>query len=282
MRQFGGRVVIAVALATGFASAGFFRVSGQEARNYRAPRMPDGTPDLQGIWQVMNTAEYNLQDHGASLDVPAGRAVVENNELPYRPDVLAQRKKNYETRATSDPASKCFFPGAPRIIYMPFPFQIVQTKDYVEFLHEYGHQTRLVYMNGFPHHKDIPFFMGDARGSWDRDTLVVDSRNFNGETWFDRAGNFHSDALHLTERFTRIDPDHIEYEATVDDPKVFTRPWKMKMPLYRRIEPDAEILEYECYAMKVMEGGLYDSFEKRAVPSPSANPSAPNPGGGRH
>jgi hypothetical protein len=212
------------------------------------PRTPDGKPDLNGIWQVMNTAAWDIQDHSAQKGVPAGVGVVVGNEIPYRPDALAKKRQNYENRATGDPESKCYLPGVPRIMYMPYPFQIFQAADTITMLFEYVHATRVIYTNGTPHPPGhIDWWMGDSRGRWEGDTLVVDVIHFNNETWFDRAGNFHSEQLHLVERFTPLDRDHITYEVTVEDPKVFTSPWRMSMVLYRHREPNSQILEYECF-----------------------------------
>ena len=234
---------------------------------YRAPRTSSGQPDLQGIWQVMNTAEVDPQAHHAHLGEPAGLGVVEGGEIPYQPAALAQQKKNFDMRKTADPAAQCFFPGVPRLMYMPHPFQIVQTPTYMSMLFEYGHEMRLIYTTGFRHHEDFPFWMGDARGRWEGETFVVDSTGFNADTWFDKAGNFHSDALHVVERFTRTGPDHIRYDVTIEDPKVFTRPWKMSMPLYRRQEANIQLLEFECFALSVYEGGRYSESIKKAKPA---------------
>ena len=213
------------------------------------PRASDTRPNLQGIWQVLNTAAWDIQDHSARLGVPAGQGVVVGNEIPYLPAALAKKRQNFETRATADPETKGFLPGVPRIMYMPFPFQIFQTRDEVVMVFEYDRGVRNIYTNGTPHPRGpLNWWMGDSRGRWEGNTLVVDVTHFNDETWFDRAGNFHSDALHLVERFTRTGPDHMLYEVTVEDPKVFTRPWKMSMPLYRRQEKDIELLEYDCAA----------------------------------
>ena len=219
----------------------------QTASTNTPPKTRDGQPNLEGIWQVLNTASWDIQDHGASLGVPAGRGVVEGNEIPYTPAALAKKQENLKNREMLDPINECRLPGVPRITYLPYPFQIVQQADRVVILHEYSHIIRYVYMNGNPHPPGpIDWFMGDSRGRWDGNTLVVDAIHFNDETWFDRAGNFHSDALHLVERFTPTDRDHMQYEVTIEDPKVFTRPWKMSMPLYRRQEKDIELLEYDC------------------------------------
>jgi hypothetical protein len=216
---------------------------------YTPPRTPNGQPDLQGIWQVLNTAAWDIQDHAARLGVPAGKGVVEGNEIPYQPSALAKKKENFEQRATLDPETKCYLPGVPRITYMPYPFQIIQQADKVAIVYEYVRAIRYIFMNGNPHPSGhIDWYMGDSRGRWEGNTLVVDVIDFNDETWFDRAGNFHSDALHVVERFTPTGPDHLLYEVTIEDPKVFTRPWKMSMPLYRRQERNSELLEYQCHA----------------------------------
>jgi hypothetical protein len=218
---------------------------------YTPPRTPNGQPDLQGIWQVLNTAAWDIQDHAARLGVPAGKGVVEGNEIPYQPSALAKKKENFEQRATLDPETKCYLPGVPRITYMPYPFQIIQQADKVAIVYEYVRAVRYIFMNGNPHPPGhIDWYMGDSRGRWEGNTLVVDVIDFNDETWFDRAGNFHSDELHVVERFTPNGPDHIAYEVTIEDPKVFTRPWKMQMPIYRRKEANAQLLEYECYAFE--------------------------------
>jgi hypothetical protein len=213
------------------------------------PRTTDGKPDLSGVWQALNTAAWNLQNHAAEKGVPAGIGVVEGDEIPYQPAALKKKVEHARTHATSDPETKCLLPGVPRITYMPYPFEIVQTPKATAMMYEYVHALRTIYTDGTAHPDGhIDWWMGDSRGKWDGDTLVVDVVDFNDETWFDRAGNFHSDELHVVERYTLIDPDHIQYAATIEDPKVFTRPWTISMPLYRRIEKNVQVLEYECYA----------------------------------
>jgi hypothetical protein len=229
--------------------AGMIAAAGAQTPGNTLPRTPDGKPDLSGIWQVMNTAAWDIQDHNAQKGVPAGVGVVVGNEIPYKPEALAKKRENYDKRATADPESKCYLPGVPRIMYMPYPFQIFQKPDQITILFEYVHATRAIYTNGTQHPPGhIDWWMGDSRGRWEGDTLVVDVTHFNNETWFDRAGNFHSEQLHLVERFTPLDRDHLTYEVTVEDPKVFTAPWRMSMVLYRHREPNFQILEYECYA----------------------------------
>ncbi len=210
--------------------------------------MPDGRPDLRGIWQVVNTANWNIQDHPAELGIPAGQGVVEGNELPYLQSARARRQENYENRLTGDPEAKCYMAGVPRITYLPYPFQIMQTPAQVTILYEYVHTFRAIYIDSEHPPGPIRWWMGDSRAHWEGDTLVVDVIHFTDQTWLDRTGNYHSEALHVTERYTRTGPDHMMYEATIEDPKVFSRPWTMSMPLYRRQELSAQILEYECYA----------------------------------
>jgi hypothetical protein len=218
------------------------------AQTYRAPRGPNGQPDLQGIWQAQTTASYDLEAHSASLGMPAGAGVVVGGEIPYTPEAEAKRQQNFKNRASADPNNKCFLPGVPRANYMPLPFQIFQTAKDVAILYEYVHAYRLIPLNGSKHPEDVDFWMGDSRGHWEGDTLVVDVGDNNDQTWFDASGDFHSDALHVVERYTRTGPDTIRYEATIEDPKVFTRPWKISLSLYRRPDKNFQLMEYDCYA----------------------------------
>ena len=216
------------------------------ASGYNGPRTPDKKPDLNGIWQVINTAHWNIEAHSASEGVPAGFSVVEGGAIPYKPEALKKRDENFRNRMTADPLRKCYLPGVPRATYLPFPFEITQTPAHIAFAYEFAHATRTVFMDGTPHMDDLDFWMGDARGRWEGDTLVVDTVSLNEQTWFDQAGNFHSSALKVTERYQPIDANHMNYEVTLDDPNVFTRPWKMNMIIYRRLEKNLELLEYEC------------------------------------
>jgi len=212
------------------------------------PRTADGKPDLSGIWQAVNTANWNVLSHNAEKDVPAGLGVVEGDEIPYQPAAAAKQRENFANRATADPESKCYLPGVPRIMYMPYPFQIFQTPTHIAMTFEYVHAVRRIFMNTPHPDGELEWFMGDSRGRWEGDTLVVDVKDFTGMTWFDRSGNFHSESLHVVERYTPTGANNINYEVTIEDPKVFTRPWKMSMPLYRRVDKGMRILENECYA----------------------------------
>ena len=217
-------------------------------KSYTPPRTRDGHPDLQGVWQVLNAAAWNVEDHPASLGVPPGSGVVVGGTIPYRPSALAKKKENFANRAKLDPEARCYLPGVPRVTYMPHPFRIVQQADRITILYEYLHAVRSVFMNGNPHPPGpIDWWMGDSRGRWEGNTLVVDVIHLSDRTWLDRAGNFHSEALHVVERYTPTGPDHLLYEATLEDPTVFTRPWQMSMTLYRRQGMNGDLLEYDCY-----------------------------------
>ena len=245
------RVVILVAIALAVAWPGYSQ------QGYRAPRTADGHPDLQGIWQAVNTAVWNLEGQASSLGVPSGLGVVEGGLIPYLPSALPRRQENFKMRLTEDPEARCYMAGVPRITYMPYPFQIVQSARQVAILYEYVHTFRTIYLDS-PHPKGpIAWWMGDSRARWEGETLVVDVVHFTDQTWLDRSGNYHSDALHVVERYTRTGPDHMLYEATIEDPKVFSRPWKISMPLYRRQEANMRLLEYECYAhLEAQRDGL--------------------------
>ena len=240
---------------------------GQGQGAYRAPRTADGKPDLSGIWQAMNTANWDLQDHaaregpvvalGAAFSIPGGPGVVEGNEIPYQPWAARKKQENGENWLTLDPEIKCYMPGVPRATYMPYPFQIVQTPANILMAYEFASASRIVRMNSTAK-SPTDSWMGWSRGRWEGETLVVDVTDLNDQTWFDRAGNFHSDALHVVERFTRVSPDALRYEATIEDPKVFTRPWKIGMPLYRRLEKNSRLTEYKCveFAEELLYGHL--------------------------
>jgi hypothetical protein len=224
-------------------------VFSQTASTPQIPRTADGKPDLSGFWQVIGSADWNIQDHSAEKGIPAGQGIVVGNEIPYQPWAAAKKKENYQKRATDDPEVKSYVPGVPRVTYTPFPFQIVQTPNEIAVLYEYVHGVRHLYTNGSQHPSGhIDFWLGDSRGHWEGDTLVVDVTDFDERSWFDHVGNFHSDALHVVERYTLVDADHIDYEATIEDPKVFTKPWKIDTIIYRHKEKNFQLLDYEGYA----------------------------------
>ena len=239
---------------------------------YRAPRAPDGRPDLNGIWQALNTAHWDIEPHaagpsvvrelGALSAVPGGLGVVEGDEIPYQPEALARRDENRASAIELDPVVRCYLPGVPRGMYMPFPVQIIQSQQHIMIVHEYAGAVRTIYIDN---HIDAPAdsWMGWSNGHWEDDTLVIDTTGFNGMTWFDRSGNFHSDALHVVERITARSPETLLYEVTIEDPNVFTRPWTMSMPLYRRVEANAQILEFRC--VEFVEDLIYGHLRKQPI-----------------
>ena len=244
-------------------------VSGQNQRT-AAPRTSYDKPDFTGIWQAMNTANWDLQAHearrgpvialGAAFSIPGGPGVVEGNEIPYLPAAAAKKKENAENWLTRDPELKCFMPGVPRMMYMPYPFQIIEGRDAILMASEFASASRTIRMNT-KEKSPNDAWMGWSVGRWDGDTLVIDVTDQIDQTWFDRAGNFHSDALHVVERYTPIDRNTISYEATMEDPKVFARPWKISMPLYRHVEKNAQLMEYKC--VEFVEELMYGHLRKK-------------------
>jgi hypothetical protein len=253
---------------------------------YRAPRAEGGKPDLNGVWQVLNEANYDLEGHnarpamalqpgpygpvpaaqvlalGAVGAVPPSLGVVAGGEIPYKPDARKQKQENQEKWLTRDPEIKCYLPGVPRATYIPQPFQILQSASQVFIAYQYAGAVRNIYLKD-PGPAPVDSWMGQSFGHWEGETLVVDVTGFNDQTWFDRAGNFHSDALHVVERYTRTSPDVISYEATIEDPNVFTRPWKISMPLYRRQEKNAQILDFKC--VEFVEEMMYGQWRKNPL-----------------
>ena len=234
-------------------------------------QLTDRKPNLNGIWQAVNTANWDIQTHGPAPGPPAlgalgatppGLGVVEGGELPYLPAALAKKKENFAKRWTADPEIKCYMPGVPRATYMPYPFQILQGESSIMIVYEYANAVRTVNM-GAPRESQVDSWMGWSNGHWEGETLVVDTTGFNDQSWFDRAGNFHSDALHVVERYTPVSRDVLQYEATIEDPKVFSRPWKMSMPLYRRLEKNAQLMEFKC--AEFVEELLYGPLRRKVT-----------------
>ena len=246
-----------------------------------------GKPDFSGVWQANNTANWDLQTHAARPMVaqpgflpntmvlaapvvglgtigwvPAGLGVVDGEEIPYQPWAAARKKENLEHWMDRDPEIKCFQPGIPRAMYMPYPLQIVQSHTKVNMVFEFANAERTIHLNKMDPYPNVGF-MGYSLGRWEGDTLVVDVTQFTDATWFDRSGNFHSDALKVTERFTPGGRDVLRYEATIEDPQVFTRPWKIRMPLYRRLEPNAQLLDFRCVSM--VEETMYGHLRKEQL-----------------
>ena len=233
---------------------------------YRAPRTADGKPNLSGIWQSMNEANWNIEAHSADFPrvnalgavdaVPPGAGIVEGGSIPYLPAALAKRKENYDKRLTLDPEIKCYLPGTPRGMYQNMPFQIIQGTEFIAMPFQFAGALRTIYMKPTPGPADS--WMGWSNGKWEGETLVIDTKDFNGMAWFDRAGNFASEKLHVVERIRATGPDHLHYEATIEDPQTFSRPWKMSFPLYRRKEANPRLLEFKCveFSEEVIYGHL--------------------------
>ncbi|MXY18165.1 MAG: hypothetical protein F4Y57_14555 [Acidobacteria bacterium] len=243
------------------------------AQNYRAPRTHDNRPDLNGIWQAVGSAHFDIEGHAADFSpslemgalgaVPAGLGVVVGGELPYKQEALAQRQANRENQLLYDPAVRCYMPGIPRATYQPFPFQIVQTPEYILFAYEFASASRIVYMNRPDFEAPADAWMGHSRGRWDGETLVIDVTSQVPETWFDRSGNYHSNSIRVEERYTATSENHLQYEATITDPEIYERPWTIRMPLYRRIDENMQLLEFKCveFVEELMYGHLRKGYE---------------------
>ena len=242
-------------------------------------------PDLSGIWQAVNTAHWNVEGHtakkmpvtgviGAYGGMLAGTSVVVGGEIPYRADALAAREVNQADWANLDPAAKCYIPGIPRQTYMPAPFQILQTDSEIFIAYEWGSNSRSIFMDRPGTSAPLPSWMGYSLGRWEGGTLIVDVTSQMTDTWFDAAGNYHSGSLHVEERYRMIDENHIEYQALITDPEVFTEPWTIRMPLYRRIEEDARLLEYKC--IEYAEDLLYDHLRQGYDGSKALDGSEPD------
>jgi hypothetical protein len=279
-------IVAIVAAAVGALLAVAAAPLAGQAPAYRAPRTADGKPDLNGIWQALNEANDDLEAHmarpalalragpygpvpaaavlalGAVGAVPPGMGVVEGGPIPYKPEAAAKKKENQEKWLERDPEIKCYLPGVPRATYMPQPFQILQSPSALFIAYQYDGAVRNIYLKD-PGPAPVDSWMGQSVARWDGDTLVVDASGFNDSTWFDRAGNFHSDQLKVTERYTRTAADVINYEATITDPETFTRPWKISMPLYRRLEKNAQIMDFKC--VEFVEELLYGQWRKKPL-----------------
>jgi hypothetical protein len=253
--------LLAVAIAASSASA-----LGQTRER---PERIGGKPNLNGIWQALNTANWNLEGHsaeqieefwqlGSLAAIPAGQSVVVGGTIPYLPAAVAKRDENRAGWPAADPETKCYMPGIPRATYMPFPFQIVQgDTDVILFSYTFANANRPVFMTD---HQVAPVdsWMGRSNGSWDGDTLVIEVNSNIADTWLDRAGNHHSNRMIVTERYTPIDDHLMQYEATIDDPETFSRPWTIRMPLYRHMEENARLLEFNCveYSEQLLYGDL--------------------------
>ena len=283
-------VAIAAVLSAGCATAPPVGGAAADNHEYVAPRGPDGVrPDLNGIWQALNAANYDIEGHmarsslslregpygplpdiatlqlGAVASVPPGLGVVVGGKIPYTPEALAQRDENRRLWLQRDPEIKCFLPGVPRATYMPQPFQILQGDKEIEIVYQWAGAVRNIYSED-PGPAPVDSWMGQSVASWEGDTLVLTVTSLLDSTWFDRAGNHHSDQMTVVERYTPTGPNHLRYEATITDPATFTRPWKIAMPLYRRMEPNAMILDFKC--VEFVEELMYGEWRRKPLPRP--------------
>jgi len=257
--------VLAVAMAAAVAVI----PNALQAKDMKQPATLDGHPNLNGIWQVMSGADWNLEAHsatelkdfwklGAFGAIPAGMSVVEGGTIPYKEGKTKQRDENWAGWPKSDPEANCYLPGIPRATYIPHPFQIIQGTGDILMVYAYASANRIINIKQHIE-PQIDTWMGVSNGEWDGDTLVVTSTGFNDKTWLDRAGNYHSPNMKVTERFKPVDSTHIEYTATIDDPDTFTKPWTIKLYLYKHVEPEAELLDFKCvpFTEKLIYGDLY-------------------------
>ncbi len=250
------------------------------------PRTATGKPDLNGLWQALGNAHWDIEPHaarpalatqpgpvvpvpanelialGAVAAVPSGWGIVVDGPIPYTPEARSKRDENRAHYLERDPEIKCYLPGVPRATYMPFPFQILQSETKFFIAYEYAGAVRDIYLHD-PGPPQVDSWMGQSVGRWEGETFVVETSGFNGETWFDRAGNHHSPSLRVTERFTMIGPHHMQYEATMEDPATFTRPWTIRLPLYRHIDPNARLGQFKC--VEFVEELLYGHLRKNPI-----------------
>ena len=236
------------------------------------PRTADQKPDFNGIWQAIGSAHWNIEPHAADFSplaelgaigaIPAGLGIVEGGSIPYTSEARAKQQENRADWLALDPVVKCYMPGVPRATYLPFPFQIIQSPDHVVMAYEFASASRIVYMDRPDFEAPIFSWMGHSRGHFEGDSLVIDVTDQVPDTWLDRAGNHHSDALRVTGRYTHVGPNTLMYEATLEDPNVYTQSWTLKFPLYRRLDENMQILEFKC--VEFTEELIYGHLRKGA------------------
>ena len=228
----------------------------QVAAQTTIPRTADGNPDFNGIWQALGSANWDIEPHAADFGpvvelaaigaIPAGLGIVRGGDSPYTAAARAQQQANKADWLALDPVVKCYMPGIPRANYLPFPFQIIQSPAHIVVASEFASASRIVYMDQPDFEAPLLSWMGHSRGHFEGDTLVIDVTDQMPDTWLDHAGNHHTDALRVTERYTHMGPNTLMYEATLEDPNVYTRPWTVKFPLYRRLDENMQLLEFKC------------------------------------
>ena len=240
------------------------------------PRTPDGHPDLSGFWQTLDAAHWNLEPHasdypvllelGAQFAIPPGLGVVDGGQIPYLAEARAERVRRFENRLAEDPEGKCYLGGVPRSTYMPYPFQILQSPDNIVISYQFATGVRRIFVGG-SQEAPLDSWMGWSNARWDGDTLVVEVTAFNGQTWLDRSGNYFSENAKVTERYTPLGPNHLQYEATIEDPTVFSRPWTIRMPLYRIVTEGFRLLEFKCEPFA--EEKIYGHLRKPGTEPPN-------------
>jgi hypothetical protein len=268
-KNLAGTVLIIGMALTGATTAQF-----AAAQSDGLVRTADGKPDLSGLWQALGNNHWNIEPAAASAGpdwrlgaigaIPATLGIVQNGALPYTPAALAARQANQAEWLALDPLVKCYMPGIPRANYLPFPFQIVQSGDHMVMAYEFASAMRIVYMDRPDFDGPVPAWMGHSRGHWEGDTLVIRVTDFMPYTWFDHAGNHHGEQLEVIERYTPAGPNVIMYQAEIRDPETYTRPWTMQFPLYRRLEANAQLLEFKC--VEFAEELIYGYLNKDAPP----------------
>ena len=266
----------------------FALVAVQPAAAQGPPRLSDGRPDMNGIWQVLNEANYDLEPHmarhslqlregprGPLPDIPTLRmgavgavpgslgVIVGGGKIPYTDAARALKEENMANWIDRDPEVKCYMPGVPRATYVPMPFQIIQSEKDIFIAYQFAGAVRDIYMDN-PGSSQVDSWMGWSVGNWDGDTLVVDVTGIGDGSWLDRAGSHHSYQMHVVERYTMIGPNHIQYEATIEDPEVLTEPFTIAMPLYRRIEENARLMDFRC--VEFVEELLFGEWRRTPLP----------------
>ena len=216
------------------------------------PRTADGKPDMTGYWAArFNQAIFDVEDHPQPQPgIPRGKGAIvdpSDGRIPYKPEAAAKAHDLAQNHMYEEPEAHCWESGVPHSAYQQFGFQIVEPAGYLLINFEYAHSYRIIPTDNRPHiAPSVKLFMGDSVGHWEGDTLVIDTTNQNGKTWFDMAGNFTTPNIHVVERITPVDANTISYEATIEDPTIYTRPWKIAGTWGRRLEKDYEQLEFAC------------------------------------
>ncbi len=285
-------IAVAIVAVVSFYSLATTRGAVQDSE-YQAPLTADGRPDMNGIWQAIGAAHWDVEPHAARMGpvvelaalgaIPGGLGVLTAGEIPYTSEARAKQQQNREHWVERDPAVKCYMPGVPRTTYMPYPFQIVQTPENILISYEFASANRIVYMNRPDFEAPVDSWMGHSRGHWEGDTLVIDVTSQVPDTWLDSAGNHHSDKLHVVERYTLVSGNHLMYEATLEDPETYTRPWTIRLPLYRRIDERVQLLDFKCveFAEELMYGHLRKNPDLTPVYRASGVGSAREGGSGQ-